>query len=465
MKKSFIIFCFAALTIPALTGCEKYLDVKPTGSVDESDALKTSSDVEAALIGAYSDMGDADVYGGSMHVIAELLSSGNELTWTGTFETYRDVYRKTVKTVNTQVSFIWMDSYRVINDVNNVLSALDLVTDEKKARVEGEAKFLRACMYFELVRLFAKPWNQGDPTQNDGVPIYLEPYRAPLSAEDLKPRAKVSEVYAQVIKDLTDAENLLEVTGAADVLANKIAAQAMLSRVYLQKGEYPNALAAANRAIQTNDSDGPYSLTNTYAEAFPRSTNRTLVVGNTSEDVFATQVSNTDGVNDFYTYFSTRGRGDIQMTQNHIDQYEANDDRLNRFVLIDDVNMVYVTRKFDMIYSSVHLIRLAELYLTRAEANFRGGTTVGDSPLNDINRIRGRAGLDLFDDDADITLPVILKERKLELAFEGFTLHDAKRTQTNIGATPWNSPLLVLPIPERERLVNTNLTQNEGYGN
>lgn len=463
MKKLFIIYSLAALTLPVLTGCEKYLDVKPTGSVDESEALKTSSDVEAALIGAYSDMGDADVYGGSLHVISELLSSGNELEWTGTFETYRDVYRKSVKTVNTQVSFIWMDSYRVINDVNNVLSAIDLVTADKKERIEGEAKFLRACMYFELVRLFAKPWHQGDPTQNDGVPIYLEPYRAPLTDEDKKPRSKVSEVYAQVIKDLTDAESLLEVPGQGEVFAHKIAAQAMLSRVYLQKGDYPNALAAANRAIQTNDSDGPFRLMNTYDAAFPYSANETAILGNTDEDVFATQVSNTDGVNDFNTYFSQRGRGDIYMTQNHINLYEPNDSRLDLF---DEVSSgTYVTYKFDMPYASVHLIRLAELYLTRAEANFRGGTTVGDTPLNDINRIRERAGLDLYDDDADITLARILRERKLELAFEGFTLHDAKRTQTNIGATPWNSPLLVLPIPERERLVNTNLTQNDGYGN
>ncbi len=102
------------------------------------------------------------------------------------------------------------------------------------------------------------------------------------------------------------------------------------------------------------------------------------------------------------------------------------------------------------------------MYLVRAEANFRLGTAVGDAPVNDINKIRARAKLPLYA-ATDLTLDKVLKERKLELAFEGFTLYDAKRLELSVGNLAWNSPNLVLPIPKREITVNSNLTQNTGY--
>ena len=102
------------------------------------------------------------------------------------------------------------------------------------------------------------------------------------------------------------------------------------------------------------------------------------------------------------------------------------------------------------------------MYLIRAEGNFVLGTSDGDSPLNDINRIRNRSSLPSLLPN-QVTLAAILKERKLEFAFEGQTLHDVKRQQGNVNLLPWNSPKLVLPIPERETIANPSLVQNEGY--
>ena len=101
------------------------------------------------------------------------------------------------------------------------------------------------------------------------------------------------------------------------------------------------------------------------------------------------------------------------------------------------------------------------MYLIRAECNVRLLPTapIGATPLQDLATIRSRAGLTT----ASATLADILKERKLELAFEGFALHDAKRTQTNIGSITWNSNVLVFPIPQREIDANKKLTQNPGY--
>ena len=122
--------------------------------------------------------------------------------------------------------------------------------------------------------------------------------------------------------------------------------------------------------------------------------------------------------------------------------------------------------KNDNVYGNVHTIRLAEMYLIRAETNFRLTTVIGAAPLADLNRIRNRAALPSL---AAVTLNDILKERKLELAFEGFNLSDIKRLGvttgffTGGGGLPATSPKLVLPIPEREFRVNPTLTQNEGY--
>jgi len=454
MKNNFSFTIIGFLLIFLLASCEKNLDINPTQSIDETQALKSSSDVEAALVGAYSDLGNADVYGGALFVRSELLgNSPSEINWSGTYQTMTQIFNKLIPVDNTDVRDTWGNSYKTINDINNVLDAIDIVLDTKKDRVEGEAKFIRGSLYFDLVRLYAKAWNDGDPASNDGVPVVLTPTRAPLTEKDQPARATVAQVYAQVISDLTEAEGLLPEDNG--FFASKYSAAAMLSRVYLQKGDYANAAAAASRVIESQ----VFALTPTYAEAFPfDALNTTAVVGNTTEDVFAIQVTATQGVNSFNTYFSPLGRGDIDINPDYLAQFEAGDDRLN--IYYDDGSIR--TGKFDMFYSAVHIIRLAEMYLTRAEANFREGTAVGDTPENDINTLRARVNLPAYV-AADLTLDLILTERNHELAFEGLTLGDKKRTEISVGPLPWNSPKLIFPIPDRERKVNPNLTQNEGY--
>ncbi|MDX8567219.1 RagB/SusD family nutrient uptake outer membrane protein [Elizabethkingia sp. HX XZB] len=102
------------------------------------------------------------------------------------------------------------------------------------------------------------------------------------------------------------------------------------------------------------------------------------------------------------------------------------------------------------------------LYLIniRAESNFRENTSLGATSLDDINTIRNRAKASVL---SSISLDDILMERRKELAFEGFLLHDIKRTAGSVGSLPWNSDKLVFPIPLREMQVNSKLVQNPGY--
>ncbi len=446
--KLFNILFFAALII---ISCNKKLDTTPTQSIDASAALGTSNDVQVALVGAYSALDKADFYGGRAFVGPDLLGNSGEVDWSGTYQGFTQIYNKSIPVDNGFVTDTWLTGYTTINDVNNVLGALGVVDASNKDRVQGEAEFIRGSAYFDLVRLYAKAYNDGDPASNPGVPIVLTATAA-VTDESKVSRNTVAEVYAQIIKDLMDAEAKLPVSNGFFATTN--AASAMLARVYLQKGDYASAVAEADKVI----SSGEYSLTDTYAEAF-QYVNPPAHVDNTTEDIFALQVNSSSGFNGFQEFYSADGRGDITINDAHLNLYETGDDRLNLFYTSGGSTF---TGKFDNLYGNVHIIRLAEMYLVRAEGNFRLGTAVGAEPLDDINTIRERVLLpDLT--AAQLTLTAILEERRLELAFEGFTLHDAKRLQMPIGILAWNSPKLIYPIPKREIIVNPNLTQNEGY--
>lgn len=435
-----------------IASCADNLEVAPVDTVNEKDALKTSADVEALVVGAYDAIGDGDLLGGNMLRDAELLADDGDLFWDGTFVAPGEIWTKDMQITNDQAENTWLDGYRTINTCNLVLANLNLVVDAKKQTVEGDAKFVRGLMYFELVRLYAKTWTDGNPASNPGLPLILAPTTV-AGLEDSKKvtRASVQAVYQQIISDLTDAEGLLPEDNG--FFANTYVVSAILSRVYLMQNNYADAAAAADRVIQS----GSFALLSDYADNF----NKTSAgAGSTtsSEDVFSIQVTDQDGVNNMNTFFASSdfsGRGDIYIEPAHFNRYESGDARLD--VFYDDER----TGKWNNQFGNVNIVRLSEMYLTRAEANFREGTSIGDTPLNDINTIRNRVGLA---DLGVLTIDDILNERLLELAFEGHLLHDLKRTQRSVGALSFDADELVFPIPQRERIINPGLTQNPGYG-
>ncbi|KQS33434.1 RagB/SusD family nutrient uptake outer membrane protein [Dyadobacter sp. Leaf189] len=456
MKKRTYIYSlvFAAGSF-LLTACDNRLDVAPTQSIDEEAALSTSRDVEVTLIGAYDALQDPDVYGGAFQYSSELLGNSDELGFGGTFQNLLEMYNKQITTQNVTSLATWRDSYVTINRCNNVLSALNIVDEDKRARIEGEARFIRGSVYFDLVRLFARAWGDGDAAQNPGVPIVLKPTRVVTEADQIA-RNSVAEVYQQVLEDLNAAKSLLPEGNT--IYANKFVAAAQLSRVYLMQSNFAKARDEANEIIES----GEYPLATDFNSLFY--TFMRNGGANPREYIFSMVVTQQDGINDLNTYFGatiddipgSSGRGDIRVLPRHRNLYEAGDVRGQFFV--SSIN-TYTQKHIDQ-FGNVLQFRSAEMYLTRAEANFRLGTAVGATPLADVNRIRKRAGIK---DLTTLTLPAILKERHLELAFEGHMLHDIKRNKGNVGALPYDSPRLILPLPQREIDVNKKLVQNEGY--
>lgn len=454
MKKTYIYNLIIASTLLTVaSSCKKALEINPVDTIEQSKALLTSKDVEVALVGTYTAFGSRNFYGGRPFLMADFLANTDAVEWYGTYEELTQAINKSLLKTNGYVNNVWAAGYTAINDANNVLAAISKVDAAKQSRIEGEAKFIRGASYFELVRLFGKAYNDGSPTTNLGVPIVLTPTTAVTDASYVT-RATVAAVYTQAIADLTDAEAKLPAQNG--FFATKYAAAGMLARVYLQMGNYAAAAAAANRVIVSN----AYSLNASFIDAFPAMGSTPGV--NSSEDIFATQVTTLTGFNGFNEFYGSStygGRGDAVISQSWINNtYAATDDRINAFYDDGDI----YTSKYANVYGNVPVMRLPEMYLIRAESNARltpAAPVGGRTPLQDLAVVRSRVGLTT----TSATLANILNERKLELAFEGFALHDAKRTQTNIGSTAWNANNLVFPIPQREIDANKNLVQNAGY--
>lgn len=486
--KKIVILCISMLILSA---CEDILEVKPQTAIEADTALDTHQEVESSVIGIYSTLGRGSLYGCNLLLLPELLAAEGNLRWRGTFQSFREVGAKSMVAENTEASRTWINAYDGINLANIVLSALDIVKDESQRKVlEGEAKVARAILHFELVRLYAKAWNDGDPNTNLGVPVRTKAVLTEADASQPTARNTVAEVYTRIIADLQDAISLLPEQNG--VRFNTYAASAFLARVYLQQGNYPAAVAQANRVIES----GKYRLNTAVTGSF--------VDGeNTAESIFEIQQNDqnnagtgNDGMATFYATLVGIGRGDIQVLS-----YYNNDpedyvflDRVTTFDLYDEddrrLNELFYTGpegsrrpgrltslKWNNYSQNLPIIRLAEMYLIRAECNLREGTSIGASPLTDINIVRSRAGIAEL---VSVSLADILLERRLELAFEGSRIHDVKRLEETLqgwtfsdddntyvpgDAYEWNDQYLIFPIPQREIDANSGLKnqQNNGY--
>ncbi len=442
---------FLSAIIFLLAGCSKKLDIQPTQSVDEQLVFSNDANIKAALNGAYDVISGAALLGGDLQLYAELLGAGGEIRWVGTYQQPREIYNKAMLTNNAFIRDTYTEGYRAINICNNIIAAIDKVNEKDRDKVKGQALLIRGMMYFELVKLFAKPYSDGSATANMGLQIVTTPTLDGQVTEANKvPRSSVAATYDQVITDLKAAKSLLDDTYG--VYVGKYTAAAVLSRVYLQMGRYGDALGESNDVIENSGA----TLEAVYAKAFNNTSPST-------EDIYVLPVTAQDGANDMQLYWSISDYGardgDVEIRQAHLNLYEPTDTRLALFY--QDESDIYRSGKWKFQYRYLSVIRLAEMYLTRAECNFRLGIAIGATPDDDLNNvIRKRAGLA----PENVTLANILLERRLELAHEGQRIHDIKRLKLSVDGLGYDDNKLVFPIPARE--VNAGagvLVQNPGY--
>ncbi|MFN5333916.1 MAG: RagB/SusD family nutrient uptake outer membrane protein [Bacteroidota bacterium] len=456
----YIIKIFIFLNVLTIVSCTKTLEVEPQQSIDFENAIENTEDVNAAVVGCYSILGTGSLYGTNMFMLADLQASEGYCSWRGTFQGQRQVSTKTMTADNSEASRVWVSAYRGINNANLVLSYLNKVSDpDLKKQFEGEARFIRGILHFELVRYYALPWGATGDNSHIGVVVKTTPTSNETIASKSLPRNTVAQTYQQIISDLEAAADLLPEENGTRV--TKYAALAFLSRVYLQQKAYDKARDAANEVIES----GYYALNASVAAVFSNK--------NTKESIWEIQQNEqnnagqtNDGMATFFASLVGIGRADVRVTASYLtSNYNPADLRLTEWFYIG-VGARPGNRycgKWKDFAQNLPVVRIAEMYLTRAECNNRLGTSVGDSPENDLRMVRNPLRT-----NTDITLPVtlndILKEREIELAFEGVRIHDFKRLEKSTGTFPWNSPKLVFPIPRREVDATSGvIAQNPGY--
>lgn len=484
-----------------LGSCSKFLDKAPLDSVNSSNYWKTEEDAIAAINGAYQPLQWPKLF--NLRMWTTDIWAGNSIVGAGGgtdgIET-QDIANFVTATDNAAALDIWRGPAPGILRANLVIQNVPGMTipAELKNRIVGEALFLRATYYFILVRLF------GD------VPLITV---GQTPQDDLRPsRAPKAEIYNQIVNDLTEAVNLLPArtsySGANIGRASKGAAAGMLAKVYLTLGNYEKTLEYCELVGTLG-----YTLNGNYSDNFsalsknsPESLFEVQYLGKTSYSFWdnenqASWVSTFTGPRN--SDMVSGGYGWNQPTQEFINQYEGNDNRKDQTVLYSggpdfdgkayqpSWSMTgYNVRKFlvsktispdyDTNPANFPVLRYSDVLLMQAEAlNELGRTAEAQAVSTSINqggplnRVRRRAGLS---DITGLSQPVlrerIMKERRMELAFEGHWWFDMIRINNgqyaldflhSIGKTNATSKHLLLPIPQKEIEANPNLTQNTGY--
>jgi hypothetical protein len=431
--------------------CNDELNIEPQQAISIDVALSSKEGIQSALIGVYGLLFSESLFSGNVLLNSELLMDEDNLLWTSYIIDVTQFLNKQIAVENIAVEAYWATSYKIIKQINNILDAVEEVDLSIASTITAEAKFIRGLIYFDLVNAYAKTWGDGNPMVNPGVPLITNTNEQNIG-NNMIPRNTVSEVYDFILDDLQFAkDNLPENKG---FYASTYAASALLSRVFLMQENYEAALIECNYIITSEN----YRLSPDVTLAFNSS-------ANSIEDIFAIQVNIMNHKNHLVFFYGGEfegGNGFIGISDDHMNNYEAGDERSSLFYF-DKQSGTRRTSKWkenDTNDGNITLIRLAEIYLSRAETRYRLGDIEGAT--EDLNIIRNRVGLEDLDSE-HMSLEIILNERFTELAFEGHQFRDTKRTQKSVRGLSFGASQLIFPIPERELEVNEALIQNDGY--
>jgi hypothetical protein len=458
-RKCFFILCFI-LCSAFLISCKKFIDVGPpktqivTPTVYSNDAT-----VISAVRGIYSEMYNDGFASGNLNGLSQLSGfSADEFSLYSSNSDQIQFYSNSISSTNgTLKTAFWESAYKFIYYSNAILEGLSRstgVTLTVQKQAEGEAKFIRAFCYFYLTNLF------GD------VPLVLTTDYRKNSTISRKPK---SDVFQQIVLDLLDAQSKLASDysneGDLRIRANKWAATALLARVYLYNKEWSNAEAQATLVIENSSLFSLESdLNNVFLSTSPEAIWQLMPV---------VPEQNT---NEAQTFILIGVPTTMSLSNELLNSFELNDKR--KATWVDSVsasgNTYYYPFKYKVKggapateFSMV--LRLAELYLVRAEA--RAQLNNISSAQNDLNIVRNRAGLEnTTANNKTSLLQAIEHERQIELFSEwGHRWLDLIRTDRansvlgSIKAPNWETTDQLYPVPQSERINNSNLTQNPGY--
>jgi len=505
--KKYILSIYIGFAAMVLFGCKKTIDenIRPFNDKADVELLSTLDGLSSATNGNYallvtSSASDAS-YDASWFNLSEL--KGNNLyAVTRAFpQTRDDAYTYANSPSQGATTSFWRVSYRIISGTNKVIDAVKDGEDAAHDQIKGENYFLRALAYFNLVRIYGRPYyqNNGD---NPAVPISLNS----LVNKDFQPkRNTVKEVYTQVISDLEKAAALMNAprSGNPNYYASKEAAWALLSRVYLYMGGTPAApqntynTKAAEYADKVISSNKYTLITGTaYTNAFnsDSKTNKEFIFDFKHDD------ANGNFINEFLAprdVFGNPWQGEYTASPDYMALLNQNSSDLRKnFITVENDKRISGTDKsrntvnkynYQQIFplggfdfsaksrSGTSYLRLAEMYLNKAEALAKAGNTA--DALTALNMVRTRATAPVWTtaslETAGLTVfQAVFNERRLELAWEGNSSFDNFRNGLPLSRSYidyfFSAPLtiqpddkrVVYPLPLVEIQLNPNLQQN-----
>lgn len=461
-----ILLSAGVVGILTLAGCKKGNFEDPFNSFAPETAFTTPDRIEKASVGMYDQLQNANFYGGWAIIFPDIRGiDATPSTYFGQMALYN-----TLLATDATVANAYRGAYRTIYETNLFLKYFtpnaDKVSAEKANQYIGEAKFIRSLVYFSLVNLWAQPYSFTGDASHPGVPLVLDAADDPFAPSNQIARSSVAEVYNQIEADLIEAESKLPSRGGSSdfsvvARATKGAAQAMLARLYLYKGDMPKAEQYADLVINSGDYDLNASPDLTFGAPYT-----------TVESIFSVAHNGGDNPNtnnSIGQHYGSGARGDIPIFESYVELMEETD--LRRTLLTEEVSGAYWTTKYSAGTTDwVPVLRYAEVLLIKAEARARQATGVDAQALDLINEIRERSdATPVAPGSKEALIDAILIERRIELAFEGQASYDFLRTGRDIPAhsvvpaQEWGNNYMVLPIPKYDTDKNPSLVQNPGY--
>ena len=493
--KKYIVALSTAFAL--LTSCSSFLEENPEDRFVIGNFYASESDAKAAVNAIYQQL--YSIYDRNMFMLNALVADDEKNGLGMPNQFLQDLEYLRFNSENTFIRDMWRNNYSGISRANTAIVNIPSVTmnETLKARLVGEAKFLRGLFYFNLVRFF------GD------VPLILKLERI---SDAMLPRTPATEVYQQIISDLSDAAETLPVSyGSADMgRATAGAARILLGKVYLTIGEYQRSADVLAEVI-THEGEYGYSLHEHYGDNWKpeTETGKEAVLyieymdppgrGNNAMVLCGPKYSIPGGF--AVLGINNSNEADIP-TMDLYNQFADNDERKAATFRTDFISLIdgSVHRSSIPLFvkyweegeriggnsdANIHVLRYADALLLYAEALNEVGRT--DEALTQLNRVRKRA----FNSDEanygalskEAFREAVWQERRLELAFEGHRWFDLVRTGRLVQRMKDHAALeaslaeankieigqrvqdhmVLMPIPQREIDLNPLLTQNTGY--
>lgn len=484
-----------SLITATIISCNKLVAIdEPINTITAEKMYRTESQAEGALAGVYNSLihgprtatGSSPAnailngFGGGLSTLAGGLSAGEFLTSSGSREAYALATSTLTLTNNSFPNALWNSAYNVIYHANAVIEGIagaknSTMRDSVKIQYTAEAKFLRAFAYFHLVNFF------GD------VPVALT---IDFNQTVGLTRAPVSAVYEQILTDLQDAERDLPATYAAGknlrVRVNKWGAKAMLAKVRLYMGDNAQAAAKASEVIAQAGLFQLEPLSNVFLAG---SKEAILQFKQTNQDATLK-----NAVSEGHYFVPAvdpfKGLASVWLSDQLLNAFEEGDQR--KEVWTDSTLQTngglnvkvwypvkYKTNRSNAVLNAPSpefymVLRLADMYLIRAEARANGADGGHSRAIDDLNAIRFRTSLQNLPGtlDASEVKEAVMHEREIEMFAEwGNRWMDLKRTgkaSSVLSAMPVKQPWegdyqLLYPIPVAEIEANRSLSQNNGY--